>query len=68
MDLNWNFMSDEALLGLGEGLKKNRGLETLKMVMRGERAGVGAWQQFVLCLKENGHLTELFMSNPSIEH
>ncbi len=65
MYLNSNFMSDEALLALGEGLKNNRGLESLHIKMQGERAGVGAWRQFVLCLKENRHLTELCMSNPS---
>ncbi len=50
-------MSDEALLALGEGLKKNRGLATLNIVMRSEEPGVGVWQQFVLCLKEKRHLT-----------
>ncbi len=65
MNLNWNFMSDEALLALGEALKKNRGLETLSIMMLGERAGVGVWQQFVLCLKENRYLTELYIANPS---
>ncbi len=58
-------MSDEALLALGEGLRKNRGLETLKIMMQDEEPGVGAWQQFVLCLKENRHLTELIMRNRS---
>ncbi len=28
-------------------------------------AGVGAWKQFVLCLKDNRHLTKLFMYNSS---
>ncbi len=54
-----DFMSHEALLGLGEGLKKNRGLLTLNVMMWGKGPGVGAWQQFVLCLKENRHLTKL---------
>ncbi len=31
--------------------------------MRGKGPGVGAWRQFVLCLKENR--TELYMSNSS---
>ncbi len=62
---NLNLMCDEALLALGEGLTKNRGLETLNIIMQGEGAGVGVWQQFVLCLKENRHLTELNMHNPS---
>ncbi len=58
-------MSDEALLALGEGLKKNRGLETLGVMMRGEGAGVGVWQQFVLCLNKNRHLTELVIDDRS---
>ncbi len=65
MNISLNFISDEALLVLGEGLKENRGLETLHMLMQGEGAGVGAWQQFVLCLKENRHLTVLRMYNRS---
>ncbi len=63
MNLDRNFMSDEAVLALGEGLKENRGLETLSVHVNGP--GVEAWQQFVLCLKENRHLTELAMSNSS---
>ncbi len=65
MNLSWNFMSHKAVLALGEGLKKNRGLEILDMLMQGEGAGVGVWQQFVSCLIENRHLTKLFMYNPS---
>ncbi len=66
MDLSLNFMRDEALLALGEGLKKNRGLETLGIIaMLGYRPGVGVCRQFVLCLKENRHLTKLHMRNPS---
>ncbi len=65
MNLDWNFMSDEALLALGEGLKNNRGLETLYIAMQGEGPGVGVFRKFVLCLKENRHLTKLYMSNSS---
>ncbi len=61
MDLSRNFMSDEALLALGEGIKKNRGLTTLDIRMRVKGAGVGVCQQFVLGLKENRHLTKLNM-------
>ncbi len=68
MNLDWNFMSDEVLLVLGEGLKENRGLETLGILMRGERPGAGVCRQFVLCLKENRHLTELHMDNSSAVH
>ncbi len=68
MNLSLNFMSDEALLALGEGLKKNRALESLDIAMQGEGAGVGVCRQFVLCLKENRHLTGLYMSNPSTVH
>ncbi len=62
MNLSLSFMSDEALLALGEGLKKNSGLEYLNIIMPGEGAGVGVCQQFVLYLKENRHLT---VHNPS---
>ncbi len=65
MNLRWNFMSDEALLALGEGLRKNRGLETLNIMMGGKEPGVGAWQQFVLCLKKNRRLTKLVINNRS---
>ncbi len=64
LDLDSNHMNDEALLALGEGHKTNRGLETLGLSMLVEGAGVEAWQQFVLCLKDNRHLTHLYMSNP----
>ncbi len=54
-------MSDKALLALGEALKANRGLETLNILMPSARAGVGVCRQFVLCLKENRHVTEPIM-------
>ncbi len=66
MNLSSNFMSDGALLALGEGLKENRGLTTLFMKVAGP--WVGAMQQFVLCLKKNRHLTELHMDNSSTVH
>ncbi len=63
MSFDYNHMSDEALLALGEGLKNNRGLQTQEACIEG--AGVGVWQQFVLCLKGNRHLTELNVHDPS---
>ncbi len=53
-------ITDRGLQFLGEGLKKNTGLKTLELNYLGrERVTVGGWKQFVLCLKENDHLTEL---------
>ncbi len=48
MDLDLNFMSDEALIALGEGLRKNSGLETLHI--QTHEADMQPWPQLVLCL------------------
>ncbi len=67
LDLSGNDkITDRGLQFLGEGLKKNTGLKTLKLknlmtLDSLEQVTVGDWKQFVLCLKENDHLTELFV-------
>ncbi len=58
LDLSNDQITDRGLQFLGEGLKKNTGLKTLKLDIL-DQVTVGGWKQFVLCLKENDHLTRL---------
>ena len=69
MNLDGNDMSEEALLTLSEGLRKNRGLKTLSLVIKGHNPKL--WCQFVSCLKENSHLTKLYLwgrGKTSVDH
>ncbi len=53
-------------LTLGESLKRNKGLKSLRLFDL-EQITIGGWKLFVLCLKENHHLTSLTVSFMSIE-
>ncbi len=65
LNFRFNDITDRGLQFLGEGLKKNTGLKTLKLDFL-DQVTVGGWEQFVLCLKENDHLTQLFVMNGSV--
>ena len=51
------------LMALGESLKRNKGVKTLRLL------GLypSDWKQFIVCLQENNHLTELQLSPSSLQ-
>ena len=58
-----NVMSNGAVTGVGlmalrESLKRNRGLKTLRLLGL-YHISDSDWKQFIVCLQENNHLTEL---------
>ena len=63
LDLSENHsVTGVGLLALGESLKRNRGLKTLRL--RGWLPNIisdNDWRQFIVCLQENNHLTELWL-------
>ncbi len=66
LDLSGNHkITDQGLQFLGEGLKKNTGLKTLRLECL-DQVTVEGWKQFVLCLKENDHLTRLYVYQMTI--
>ena len=57
LDLSYNNdLTDTALVALGESLKRNTGLKTLRIVI--QYGSANGWRQFVQCLKDN-HSLEL---------
>ncbi len=59
LDMSWNDgVTNRGLLTLGESLKKNKGLRTLELLTL-EQVTFGGMRLFVMCLKENHHITGL---------
>ena len=61
LNVTWNgTVTGIGLLALGESLKRNRGLKTLRIKFN-DYISDSDWKQFILCLQENNHLTELWL-------
>ena len=64
LSLTWKYaVTGVGLLSLGENLKRNRGLKTLRFFLLSYIITVSDWKQFMLCLQENCHLTKLIISS-----
>ena len=60
LDLTWNdAVTGVGLLALGESLKRNRGLKTLRLYGRLHPTFDNDWKQFIVCLQGNNYLTKL---------
>lgn len=60
LDLSDNLLTDEGIVAIGVGLKSNVRLKVLNL-QKSYVASDKAWRQFLLCLRENKHLTQLNM-------
>ena len=75
ISLEWLDLSENSavtavgLMALGESLKRNRGLQTLRLygwlpnisLWNSYHISDNDWKQFIVCLQENNHLTELWL-------
>ena len=72
LDLSGNdAVTGVGLMALGESLKRNKGVKTLRLLgllrlYHIHNISDSEWEQFIVCLQENNHLTELQLP-PSVQ-
>ena len=68
LDLSENHsVTGVGLMALGESFKRNRGLKTLGLLGL-YNISTNDWKQFIVCLQENNHLTELQLPSSVQRH
>ena len=74
LDLRWSnntqglsaILTGIGLMALGESLKSNRGLKTLRLCGWLYHISDNDWKQFIVCLQENNDLTVLELPDPAL--